>query len=350
MLSEIKGKLDEKLEETLESEKLPGLSVCITDQNFNHWEQVYGVQLASTKNPLQTQHCFRAGSTTKTMIAVILMQLREEGKLSLDQTIESLLPELVPNGEGISIRQLMNHRSGFEDYLWVQDNGRPMISKFKTHPNDRFTPEQLVEKGTNAPVHFQPGAGYYYSNTNYIILGILIEELTGDSIQDVLKERIITPLQLSQTYFPTDNEIKVPYAVGHSKLDDNLQVTEHIESEIENLNVSLAWSAGALISTPMDLNLFLAGLFSNKLLSEESLKEMIQFQPTNDEGLSYGLGLYRFEFNNAVAYGHPGGIPGYETVMLHVPKDRIYISIMINQMPSNALKIAEKVYNHYSES
>lgn len=336
-----------ELKTVCEKHNITGISICLTGENNLECKAAYGLRSVGTTDPLQVNDHFRAGSTTKTLITVIVMQLKEEGKLSLDQAVDTILQGVLQTESTITIRHLLNHRSGLEDYLWVADEGQPMLSKFDSAPDQWFAPRFLVRKGIQADVRFAPGEGFYYSNTNYILLGLIIEKVTGASMSDVINDRILQPLNMKQTHFPETFTINKPHANGHSKLTKDLQPSEHIISEYKDLNVSLAWTAGALISTPVDLNRFMFGLLNHQIISNNSLEDMMTFKETGDDGQYYGFGLYQFKDQQKTAIGHPGGISGYETVMLHYPMDNIYLSVMINQMPSGAVLIADELYNHF---
>ncbi|MCG1029391.1 beta-lactamase family protein [Virgibacillus halodenitrificans] len=339
--------IDLGLKNICEKYNIPGISVCLTDANRAEWKNVYGVRSVETGEPLQVDDQFRAGSITKTLIAVIIMQLKEEGKLSINQTINAILDGVLQQESSLTIKHLLNHTSGLEDYLWVENEGQPMISKFDTAPEIQFSPDFLVKEALLAAGRFAPGEGFYYSNTNYILLGLIIEKITGATISEIINKRILEPLLMKQTYFPKTFYINTSYANGHSKFTQDFQPSDQIVYEYKDLNISLAWTAGALVSTPADLNRFMIGLFNNKIISEESLEEMMTFKETGDNGQSYGLGLYQFKDQQKTAIGHPGGISGYETVMLHYPDDDIYMTVMINQMPAGATSIAAELYDSF---
>jgi|SRR5690625_40333 len=326
-----------------EQHTLPGISVCIRN-NDSEWNASYGVRSMESKDSLQVNDLFRAGSTTKTLIATIIMQLKEEGSLSLNQSIMDILQGDLDINPVITIRQLLNHRSGIEDYLWIEEEGQPMLSKFDG-PNEQFSPWFLVKKGFQKNPQFDPNEGYYYSNTNYIILGLIIEKVTGKSLKKVMNQRLFEPLGMEQSYFPKNFSMIEPHANGHSKLTKDFQLSEEIECEYDNLNVSLAWASGALVSTPSDLTKFMCGVFNHHIISFESLKEMMTFWDTGDDGQSYGLGLYKFKNEQKIGVGHPGGISGYETIMLHYPSEDLYLTVMINQMPAGAIMIADEIYS-----
>lgn len=334
------------LKSVCQKHNLPGISVCFRDGNNIEFKGVYGNRSNTSNDHLDIDDLFRAGSTTKTLIATIIMQLKEEGFLSLNDPVSSILRDETNIEPSITISQLLNHRSGLEDYLWVlEESGQPIIRKFDGALK-HYPPKYLVNEGIQAKKRYiKPGEGFYYSNTNYILLGLIIEKITNQLLAEVVKQRIIKELRLEQTYLPNSFSIHQPHANGHSKYNNNLQRPEEIVREYDDLNVSLAWAAGALISTPGDLNKFMYGLINKQLISKESLEEMMAFIETGDRGQSYGLGLYEFKEHQKIAVGHPGGISGYETIMLYYPNDSIYLTVMINQMPAGSIKIADEIYN-----
>jgi D-alanyl-D-alanine carboxypeptidase len=246
------------------------------------------VATAGKQRPRPDQR-FRVGSVTKTFTAAIVLQLAEEGRLRLADTLDRYLPGVVPKGKGITVRQLLQHRSGLanftDDPSWLEEASRSPATR----------PIDSVRFAASQPLAFSPGSQWGYSNTNYIALGLIIEKVTGRTYADELEQRIIEPLRLEQTELPTSRRLR--------DLDD----------PGENPNVP--WAAGALVSNAQDLSVFLRALLSGEILSDESLTQMKDTVPTGPGGLEDGLGLFSSHLRCGRFWGHDGGILDYATLV-----------------------------------
>jgi D-alanyl-D-alanine carboxypeptidase len=230
---------------------------------------------------------FRIGSVTKTFTAAIVLQLVAEGRLRLSDTVDRYLTDMPPHLRRITIRQLLNHRSGLADYT----DDTYWIKRASKSPATR--PIDVLHHAASQAL---PGTRWSYSNTNYIALGLIIEKVTGDSFARQLKQRLLDPLQLESTELPTTRRLP--------DLDD----------PGENPNV--AWADGALVSNTHDLASFFAALLSGQILSAESLALMKQTTPTDRYGVADGLGLFTDDLVNCGRFwGHNGGILDYSTLV-----------------------------------
>ena len=211
-----------------------------------------------------TDQRFRVGSVTKTFTATIVLQLVAEGRLRLSDTIERHLPGVVPGGKKITIRQLLNHRSGLANF--TDDTG--WLARASRSPSIR--PIDTLRFAAAQPLDFPPGSEWRYSNTNYIALGLVIEKTTGNTYREELERRILGPLALKRTELPRTRRLR--------DLDD------------EGENPDIPWAAGALVSNTHDLAGFFSALLSGRLLSEGSLAQMKQTVVVGYE-VGYGLGI-----------------------------------------------------------
>ncbi|MFC8563550.1 serine hydrolase domain-containing protein [Peribacillus frigoritolerans] len=284
----------------------PGI-LAKTAEGGKTWGYAAGVADLSTKKPMKTDFRFRIGSVTKTFIATVLLQLAGENRLNLDDSIEKWLPGVI-QGNGydsnqITIRQILNHTSGIADYIKSKDFDIKDTKK-------SYTAEEFVKMGVSLPPDFAPGKGWSYSNTGYVLLGILIEKVTGNSYAEEVENRIIEPLELSNTFLPGNSTV-IPgtmHARGYERYDG--------ESELKDVTYSNPGSSdGDLISTADDLNKFFSYLLSGKFLKEQQLKQMLTTVPTGIKGIDgYGLGIYETKLPNHVSiWGHAGGVPGFST-------------------------------------
>ncbi|GAB2481457.1 serine hydrolase domain-containing protein [Promicromonospora xylanilytica] len=259
----------------------------------------------STRQPQGTEH-FRIGSITKTFVATAIQQLVDENRIHLDAPIDTYLPGTVPNGENITVRQVLNHTSGLYDYMkgegWSTNRWRG---------EDRFreyAPEQLLAEAFRHEPYFAPGTDFRYSNTNYIVAGKLIEAVTGQPYGSVIEHRVLRPLNLTGTSFPGhDANLQNPAVHATATLDDGKPV------DVTGQNVSLDWAAGEMVSTTRDLQVFFDALLGGSLISDYSLAQMRTTVPMG-MGFHYGLGLERFDLPcGGRLWGHGGQLLGYVT-------------------------------------
>ncbi|NBE56872.1 serine hydrolase [Streptomyces sp. YC537] len=264
---------------------------------------------------------YRVGSVTKTFVSTVLLQLQAEGALDLDDTVERWLPGVV-NGNGhdgskITVRQLLNHTSGIFNYTADPDIARKAFTTdFLKHRYDTYTPEQVVAVAMSHKPTFEPGADWSYSNTNYVLAGMVVEKVTGESWEDEIEERVIDPLDLDATSLPgTDPTMTRPSSRAYSKLAP--PDSEGKTYDVTEMNPSVAGAAGAMISDSADLNRFYSALMRGKLLPAQELKEMKTTVPVGDDApnMSYGLGLMKMGGLSCgkEVWGHSGGINGSST-------------------------------------
>jgi D-alanyl-D-alanine carboxypeptidase len=256
---------------------------------------------------------FRIGSLTKTFTAVLVLQLTRRHRLSLDDSVERWLPGLVPNGQAITIRQLLSHTSGLFDYtVDTEATFGPFLAGERDHI---WAPRELVAIALAHPPNFPPGAAWDYSNTGYILLGLIIEAATHRSYERVLRKRILEPLRLRQTTLDTHGAIAGRYAHGYSRL---LSPTQQLE-DVSDLSPSWGWAAGALVSTAGDVARFYDALLHGHLLRPRELAQMQATVSMGVPGENYGLGLWETStmlisprpLACGPARGHDGDIFGY---------------------------------------
>ncbi|WP_017975979.1 serine hydrolase domain-containing protein [Actinopolyspora halophila] len=279
-----------------------------------------GVADTRTERPLRAGFHHRIGSVTKTFVATALLQQVEAGRVDLDSPVGRYLPELVPGERGqlITVRMLLNHTSGIADYADVLFGSiaRGSLADLDENRFRHHSPAELVATGLNQPPTNAPGESWSYSNTNYVIAGELLREVTGQSPRHYITRKIIHPLGLRDTYFPGSN----PFVLGpHSKAYEALYQLPERRGEYSVYNMTWARGAGALISTPSELNRFYRALFRGKLLAGESLAEMRRTVPVpGSPTMRYGLGLMRIDAGACgTLWGHDGKVWGMSTLSLH---------------------------------
>ncbi|MFP4470875.1 MAG: serine hydrolase domain-containing protein, partial [Bacteroidales bacterium] len=261
---------------------------------------------------------YRIGSISKTFTAAIIMQLVDEGKLKLDTPLEKFYPE-VPNAKQINIEQMLRHRSGLFNFTSADD-----YTEWMTEPKTQHELIEIIRK--NGTV-FEPDERAEYSNTNYVLLSMIVEKVENKKFAEVLEARIIKPCELKNTYYgkiidPNDDE-----AFSYEKAGEWKKSTE------THMDVPLG--AGGIVSTPEDLNKFLNCLFTGTLVSEQSQREMKKIVD------GYGIGLFEFPFFERKAIGHTGGIDGFQSVAAWFPEENVSVAYTTNavDMPRNDILI-----------
>jgi D-alanyl-D-alanine carboxypeptidase len=281
----------------------------------------------TTRKPIPLDAKFRIGSMTKPFVATAVLQLVGEGRLTLEDAVERWLPGLVRgngnDGRKITVRQLLQHTSGLPDYV----GGFPWILEqkgFEKHRFDTVTPEQAVKVAMKTKPTFAPGKSWSYSNTGYMLAGMVIEAVTGRDWRDEVRDRIVTPLGLKDTTLPgTNPDIPAPHARGYERFPgpgatpEDPRYGEQIDATRQN--VSWGGAAGEIISTVDDANTFLRALVGGRLLPPAQLAQMQRTVPTNAgfrqnwPRVRYGLGIMRVPTSCGVSWSHGGDIMGFMT-------------------------------------
>lgn len=290
------------------AQPIPGAVVGVWVPGKGEFTRGFGYSNLATRSPMALDDHFRVGSNTKTFVATVLLQLVDEKKLTLDDTIAKFnLGLKVPNEDRITLRQLAEMRSGIIDSYAV-----PGVQEKPQSWWSRQTPRQWVEIAATQPPLFPPGTKYNYSNTNWFLLGLIIEKVTRDSIANEIDKRIITPMGLTQTSFPTaDWGMPKPYAHGYSLNDKGQWIDESVA-----LAPSVSWAAGAMISDMADMKRWVKAYVTGTTNSAASQKARLTCLPTGTGNLEFGLGIGC----SAGWYGYTGGITGYNTGAYYMPE------------------------------
>ncbi|MFE4020640.1 serine hydrolase domain-containing protein [Streptomyces sp. NPDC059101] len=302
------------LEQLMKDDRYPAALASTTARGGQVHNYAVGVADLRTKARVPVDGRVRAGSNTKTFTAVVVLQLVAEGKVELDAPIDRYLPGLV-RGEGIdgrkiTVRQLLQHTSGLPNYTdFLSDD------PFGEDRHRYYQPRDLLDVAFAHKALFAPGAKWSYSNTNYIVAGLLIERITGRPFAEQVAKRVIEPLGLRHTYAPAagDQGIRGAHPRGYHASGPGGAM-----NDVTELDPSWGWAAGSLITSPSDLNRFFSALMGGRLLKPAQLTEMKTTVPMPDRpGLAteaYGLGLIRTQLScGEVAWGHGGKIPGFYT-------------------------------------
>lgn len=271
----------------------------------------------------------RVGSNTKMFVATVVMQLIEEGAVSLDEPIETYLPGVVTSdgidGAAITVRDLLRQTSGLPESSEVVATDPFGMQDVYISGRD------LLDIALAQPATFAPGDRWEYSNTNYIVLGLLVERVSQRPLWEQIDERIVRPLELDHTYLPVpgERELRGAHVEGyHADFPGELR-------EITDMDPAFGWAAGAVVSTPTEMNRFMQALLGGELVSEESVALMQDTVPADDPfhpDLGYGLGLQTYSLECGVMWGHGGDIPGTQTRNAVAP-DGTAVTIAVTALP-----------------
>ncbi|MEU7135629.1 serine hydrolase domain-containing protein [Streptomyces sp. NPDC046261] len=291
---------------------IPGILGQVQDK-LGTWHGSVGVADLATDRQRLPQDRFRIGSISKAFVSTVLLQLEAEGRLDLDDTVERRLPGVVRgnghDGGRITVRQLLNHTSGVFNYTKDPGMVEKLTSGFPEHRYDTYTPRQLVAIAMKHRPDFRPGQGWNYSNTNYVLAGMIVEKVTGHTYAAEIQKRVIDKLGLRATTLPgTSSLMPSPHGRAYGKLSDapDAEIVDTTE-----LNPSWGGAAGEIISTTGDLNRFYRALLGGTLLPERQQKELLTTVPMDDAGGGYGLGVTSATLScGRTVWLHSGGIHG----------------------------------------
>jgi D-alanyl-D-alanine carboxypeptidase len=325
--------------DTIRDLGVTGVHARVVTHDGEHIVAASGVADRATNEPVNPDGYFRIASATKTFTATVVLQLAGEGKLSLEDTVEQHLPGVVAgngnDGRRITIRQLLQHTSG------IRDNYPEVTTaeEFERQRDDLLTPEETVARAMRQRPHFAPGEGWAYSNTGYVLAGMVIQEVTGRPWHEEVNRRILRPLGLTDTYWPgTSPLLPAPHARAYQARpprNELVDTTEHTGS----FN---AGAGGGLIGTTADLNRFFRALLAGELLAPGELAQMQQTVPVSAEleqlmpGASYGLGLFVRPLScGGVSYSHEGGEAGYITANGVTPDGQRSVAVSMSSALSD---------------
>ncbi|MDK9497474.1 serine hydrolase [Streptomyces katrae] len=312
----VAAKLDRAVQDTLREAKVPGVIVGLWAPGKGSYVKTFGVADKETGARMRTDFYTRIGSQTKTFTVTALLRLVDQGKVGLDDPIGTYVSG-VPNGDRITLRELAGMRSGLFNYS-EDDAFDKALTTQGTRP---FTPQQLLAYSFKHPVNFAPNARFEYSNTNLILLGLVIEKVTGQPLQQVLKQQVIDPAGLHHTLFPTNAAFPSPHAQGYTDQSASGAIVNATD-----WNPSWAWAAGAMISDLEDLRSWAKTLATGTLLTPATQAERLKTTPAGIPGAGYGLGL--FDVQGWI--GHNGSLPGYESLGVYLPEEQATLVVILN--------------------
>lgn len=334
------------LEAKMKELRIPGAVIYVQAPNKGTWKATLGTADLTTNAPMRLDDHFRVGSITKTFTGTIILQLVDEGTLKLDDPVLKYQPE-VPNGGNITIRELLNMTSGLYNY----SEDKSFNQELDTHPQRVYAPKELLAIAFKHQPYFAPGKDFHYSNTNTILLGLIIEQLTGKPAEQVFQARIFQPLGMAETSLPplSSSTIPNPHPQGYM-FGTNVESEERgpltgeqaakanaaagAPHDVTDANPSWAWTAGSGISTMHDLNIWAKALATGTLLSPAMQKQRLTWIATGPGPNVPRYGLAIADFNGFL--GHAGQIPGFHTFMAYQPEKQATIVVLTNLYASPA--------------
>ena len=327
--------LQRLLDDTVADGFIPGAVLSISLPGYVPWSGASGMADRRRDLPMEAGTLVHIASITKMFTAVVVLQLAEEGRLDLDAPVGTWLPGVVPLAGRTTVRHLLSHTSGVFDYL---EDRRFFVQAYR-NPERTWTPAELVDMVDQFGAAFEPGTpgAWTYSSTNYVILGMLVEQVTGRSLAQEMRQRILDPLQLTHTFFAPQEALEGSLAQGYIDASDRSDVS-----------MTFVFATGNIVSTADDLRRFADALFGGRLLSAESLAMMTAVADTGGAydmpELQYGLGVMGARLNVgpgldgkrrpgevSTVLGHIGGVAGFRSAVWWVPQSGMTISLSLNQ-------------------
>ncbi|MEL6797576.1 MAG: serine hydrolase domain-containing protein, partial [Planctomycetota bacterium] len=309
--------LGQKIELTRQHLALPGAVVAVYEGDEPIIRDAFGVASLETKEPMTLGHHFRVASITKPVVATVLLQLADEGQVSLDDAVSQYV-EGVPGGDAITLRELAQHTSGLRNYIAISE----VKEAFANEPERSWTETELLSFAYDEGPYFKPTEdGWMYSNTNYILLGQIIEQVESKPLAAVIDERICQPLGLANTAYSVESSLPKPFAKGYQYGDadgPNFWVGEGtVAWDVTDTSPSMWHAAGAMYSTLDDTRVLMDAITRGELVSDEAFAEQTTWR---DAGYPvdywYGLGLVKY-FDTI---GHNGNLPGYQVTAVRAPE------------------------------
>jgi D-alanyl-D-alanine carboxypeptidase len=319
---QVVAKLQSKLDSMRSAHDIQGVAASVFYPNQGFWQGATGFSTPTL--PISTDMKFGIASNSKLFTAVALLRLQELGQISLNDSLGKWLPPMPNIAPEITIRQLLHHTSGVFDITDV--TGYP--DSIMNNPNRVFQPEEVVG-WVQSPL-FAPGTGWSYCNTNYILAGLVLEQATGQTMEQFLRDSILSPAGLNNTFFPIAETVPPPVA---RPFINNQSIANIPRTSLE----SAAWTGGAMYSTAADMNLWYQKLLGGQIISPASLTEMLDF---NNAG-NYGLGIQKVSMQGRTCYVHGGSIRGYRSFALYDVATGAVIAVLCNELPAPPQLVAE---------
>jgi D-alanyl-D-alanine carboxypeptidase len=328
--------LQQLLDRWRQRAEVPAVTLAV-DTPSSHVVAASGTAERSGGTPATADSQFRIASITKMFVAVVALQLVQEGRLGLDDRLAQHVPGF-PGGDQITIRQLFNHTSGVPDYGRTTDFGKGLLADRQR----RWSTDEVLALVTGARPDFAPGTDFLYSNTGYVLLGRVIDAVSGSTWAAEVRRRILDPLHLRHTFVAGAEPVPGGVLPGYFDTDE--------DGDQENVETGRPWpslettegAAGAIVSTAPDLVIFGGALFRGRLLAPAMLHKMVAGGPHHPRNSNYGLGveITRPDYRTTV-WGHGGFTPGFRSALWYVPQHDMVVAALANDSRANPQDVAE---------
>lgn len=308
----------------------PGCAVLIAKKGGVIYEKGFGSANLELGVPMKPEMVFRIGSITKQFTAVSILQLAEKGKIAINDSIQKFIKDFHFKGKTITIENLLTHTSGIKGYEQID-------AKVPNAIRVDFATKAVIDSLDHLSLEFEPGTKYSYSNSNYFLLGYIIEQVSGKTYRQYLKENIIEPAGLHSTFYENEEEIIANRADGYFYREGKYGNSGFI-------SMSTVYSAGALLSTVSDLFKWHQALYSGQLIKKETFaKATTPYTLADGKQTEYGYGFFIRKENGMSSVGHGGAIDGFRAMELYYPEQDIFISLLCNSEQDNFLELYDNI-------
>lgn len=325
--------IEKRLDQLLSAEfnqKEPGCAILVAKDGNVVYKKAFGTADVELDVPLAPGMVFKLASITKQFTAIAILQLVEQRKISLEDSLQKFVPDFPSHGQRINIENLLTHTSGIKDYMQIEHANQYM-------ERWDFTPKQLIDHFKNHPLEFEPGTRYSYSNSGYYLLGYIVERVSGKSYQSYVKDNILTPLGMSETYFDTDNNIIPRRVKGYRKDNGKLKNADY-------WSPTIAYAAGGLLSTTGDLLKWFNGILAHKIIIKETLdKAFTPYKLRDGSQVNYGYGWYIENTGKVRSIEHAGKMNGFLTNQIYYPEQNVFIAALFNSENAPRDEMSRKI-------
>ena len=312
----LEQQIDQKISETYPADG-PGVAVLVVKGGKVLYRKGYGKANLEMDLPMKPEYVFRIGSITKQFTACAILQLAEAGKLSLSDPITRFIPDYPVNGHTITVEQLLNHTSGIKSYTGMEQ------WTDEVHRRD-FTVDSLINFFKNEPMDFAPGEQWQYNNSAYVLLGFIIEKVSGMTYPEYVEQQFFKPLGMQNSWYGFTDKLIPNRLPGYQKNGDSYENANF-------LSMTQPYAAGSLLSTVDDLYTWYKAVAAGKVIRPESLKKAITPTTTKDGNtIGYGYGLSTGNVQGSPSYGHNGGINGFLSSSVYLPEEDIFVVTLTN--------------------
>jgi CubicO group peptidase (beta-lactamase class C family) len=310
----------------------PGCAILIAKKDEVLLEKGYGIANIELNVPMKSEMVFRIGSITKQFTAMAILQLVDKGQIALTDSIQKFIKDFHFKGETITIENLLTHTSGIKGYEQI-DAKIPNVMRID------FSLKTIIDSLDKLSLEFDPNTRYNYSNSNYFLLGYIVEQVSGKSYQQYIKENIIEPAGLSSTFYESQTQLITNRANGYSLSDGKYWNADFI-------SMALVYSAGALRSNVSDLYKWHKALYEGKIIQKETFLKAIQpYKLVDGKQIDYGYGFFNKTENGINSIGHGGAIDGFRAIEMYYPEQEIYITLLCNSETDNFERFFQSISN-----